>query len=192
MKRSFGMKKMFVWGTALLMMVSLYACGGQQAQPEENEAPPPSAAKLSKKYAGVLCYQFETTPEIAKDYPDATSTLQHSLITALQMKNRFNKVAMLKLNERTKGDTLLVKAKITDLRIVSGAARMWGGVFAGSSYINVDLQLIDGGTKQVVREEPLSSSNNPWAASYAYGSTDRSLPDDMGKIVAEYITAIMP
>jgi len=192
MKRRFGMKQMFVWGTALLMMVSLYACGGQQAQPEEAEAPPPSAAKLSKKYTDVLCYAFETTPEIAKDYPDATSTFQHSLLTALQMKNRYNKVAMLKLNERTKGDTLLVKAKVTDLRIVSGAARMWGGVFAGSSYINVNLQLIDGGTKQVVREELLDSSNNAWAASYAYGSTDRSLPDDMGKIVAEYITAIMP
>ena len=192
MKRRFGMKQIFVWGTALLMMVSLYACGGQQAQPEEAEAPPPSAAKLSKKYAHVLCYAFETTPEIAKDYPDATSTFQHSLITALQMKNRFNKVAILKLNERTKGDTLLVKAKVTDLRIVSGAARMWGGVFAGSSYINVNLQLIDGGTIQVVREELLDSSNNAWAASYAYGSTDRSLPDDMGKIVAEYITAIMP
>jgi hypothetical protein len=186
------MKHMLVWAIALLMVASLYACGGQQAQPDQAEAPQASAAKLTKKYADVLCYAFETTPEIAKDYPDAISTVQHSTITALQMKNRFNKVALLQPNERAKGDTLLVKANVTDLRIVSGAARMWGGVFAGSSYIEVKVQLIDGGTQQVVRDEVLNSHNNAWAASYAYGSSDRSLPDDMGKIMAEYITAIMP
>lgn len=192
MKRAFGMKQMLIWGITILMVATLCACGGQEAQPEKAEAPQASAAKLNKKYTKVLCYAFESTPQIAKDYPNAVNTMQHSTITALQMKNQFSDVGMLKRNQKTSGNTLLVKAKVTDLRIVSSAARMWGGVFAGSSGIELNLELIDGGTKQVVRNEVLNSHNNAWAASYAYGSSDRSLPDDMGKIMANYISAIMP
>ncbi len=192
MRRAFGMKHMLCWAITVAMIAMLSACGGQEAQPEQTEAPQASEAKLSKKYADILCYSFETTPQIAKDYPNAVDTMQHSMMTALQMKNQFNKVAVLKMNQKTSGNSLLVKAKVNDLRIVSSAARMWGGVFAGSSGIEINLQLIDGGTNKVVREEVLNSHNNAWAASYAYGSSDRSLPDDMGKIMANYISAIMP
>lgn len=191
MSRALGIKKMFIWAITILMVAALTACGGQQAQPEE-EAAQASSAKLDKTYANILCYAFESTPQIAKDYPNAVSTLQASMMTALQMKNQFDTIAMLKKGQSTSGKDLLVKANVNDLRIVSSAARMWGGVFAGSSGIELDLQLIDGATKEVVRQETLNTYNNPWAASYAYGSTDRSLPDDMGKIMANYITAIMP
>ena len=183
---------MLVWGGTLLMAATLFACGGQQAQPEKSTAPEVSAAKLTKKYTNVLCYAFKSTPQIAKDYPNAVNDLQHSTINALKAKNRFRTVGLLKLDQKTSGKTLLVKADVTDLRIVSGAARMWGGVFAGSSGIEVKLQLIDGGTKKVIRQETLNSNNNAWAASYTGGSSDQSLPTDMGQILANYITAIMP
>ena len=191
MKRAFGMKQMLIWGITILMVAMLSACGGQEAQPEE-EAPQASAAKLSKKYTDILCYAFEATPQIAKDYPNAVETMQHSMITALEMKNLFDRVGMVKRNQKIRKDTLLVKAKVTDLRIVSGMARMWGGVFAGSSGIELTMQLIDGTTGKEVRKEVLNSSVNAWGATYSSGSSDRSLPDDMGKIMANYLTAIMP
>jgi hypothetical protein len=192
MRQAFGIRHMLIWGIAFLMVATLYACGGQQSQPEQAAAPEASSAKLPKKYANILSYVFESTPQVAKEYPNAVNTVQQSMTTALQQKNRFKNVGMLKMNQKTKGDTLLVKATVTDLRIVSGAARMWGGVFVGSSGIEVKLTLIDGGTKQQIREEVLNSNNNAWAASYTGGSSDQSLPDDMGKILANYITAIMP
>lgn len=192
MKRAFGMKQVLIWGITVLMVATLSACGGQEAQPEQAEAPQASAAKLNKKYTDIFCYAFEATPQIAKDYPNAVETMQKSMIDSLEMKNQYDRVGMLKRNQKLRKDTLLVKAKVTDLRIVSGAARMWGGVFAGSSGIELTMQLIDGTTGKEIRKEVLNSSVNAWGATYSSGSSDRSLPDDMGKIMANYITAIMP
>jgi len=68
---------------------------------------------------------------------------------------------------------------------------MWGAA-AGSSYINVQIKLVDAKTGNVLREKELTSANNPWAAAWTFGGSDRSLPYDMGKIVSAYILAIIP
>lgn len=175
----------------LLITCSIIACGGQQAQPE-SESGSAKVAPLAKAYQNILCHKFESTPEIQKDYPTAVSELQHSAIAALQMNNTFNKVEMAKPGQTVDQNTLLVKANITYMRIVSGAARFWGGAFAGSSGVELELQLIDGATNEVVRKEKLDSHNNAWGAAYSGGSTDKSLASDMGKILAGYITASMP
>jgi len=56
--------------------------------------------------------------------------------------------------------------------------------------MNVDVKLIDGQTGEVVRQKHLSSTVNPYAAAWAWGSTDRSLAEDMGRIVADYVRAV--
>lgn len=172
-----------------VLMISLYACGGQEAQPEQ---PVVKITKLSKKYTKVVIYPFTTTAEIAKDYPDATTELMSSMMTSLQMKGAFQSVKVANKDQKLDRNTLALKADITNLRIVSGAARFFGGVFAGSSGVDVKLTMIDGKTKKVLRDEPMNSSNNAWAASYSSGSTDKSLISDMGNILAGYIMACMP
>jgi hypothetical protein len=52
--------------------------------------------------------------------------------------------------------------------------------------------IIDAVTKKEVRKKELNSSNNAWAAAWVMGSSDRSLPSDMGKIIAEYILSVVP
>jgi hypothetical protein len=181
-------KKSLTFISLILFLISLYACGGQQAQQEQSV----EIAKLSKKYTKLVIYPFSATAEIEKDYPDATTEMMSSMMTALQMKGAFQSVQVAKKNQKIDRNTLLLKGDITDLRVVSSAARFFGGVFAGSSGVDVKLTLIDGGTKKVVRDEPMNSSNNAWAASYSAGSTDKSLISDMGKIIAGYVMAIMP
>ena len=88
--------------------------------------------------------------------------------------------------------TLLVKAKVTDMRIVPTRARIWGGGFAGSSFMEADLTLIDAATDTVVREKKISSANNPWAAAWVGGASDYSLPADMGRVLAEYVHSVIP
>ncbi|MBR9981824.1 MAG: DUF4410 domain-containing protein [Desulfatitalea sp.] len=178
---------------ALLMvaMVVLVACGGQKAAPEsapaaEQEAPLPKAFRM------IAVEEFQATPEVAKDHPDAMRECQARLIWTLEDKKAYQSVATAKPGQKHPAGTLLVKARITEMRIVHGAARFWGGVFAGSSYINMDLQLIDGATQAVLREKPLSSANNAWAASWVGGASDQSLPADMGRLVGEYIHSIIP
>lgn len=175
----------------LLILVLLASCGGKQSAPEQEEAPAP-VQKLAKKYDTILFAPFTIKEELAKDYPQAASELQHSAMTTLQMEKSFKKVDTASADAPTDGKMLVVKANIIEMRIVSGAARFWGGAMAGSSGVELELRLVDGGTNKVVREEKISSWNNAWGASWTGGSTDNSLVDDMGKITAQYIVDAMP
>ena len=175
----------------LLLLLLLVSCGGKQQQPEEQQTAIP-VEKLNKKYEILVVTPFTIKTEIGADYPEAARELQHSTMTALQMENGFKKVTTSAEETAAGGDALLIRANITDMRIVSGAARFWGGAMAGSSGLEIDLQLIDSATDQVVRNEKLSSWNNPFGAAWTGGSTDNSLVDDMGKITARYIMDVMP
>jgi len=171
----------------LFVLFFLVSCGGTQKQADE-AAPPAAVKKLNKRYETILFSTFSAKPEIAKDYPEAAKELQHSTMTTLQMEKAFKKIGT--SDEKGAGATLIVKADITDMRIVSGAARMWGGAFAGSSGVEFTMQLIDGASKKVVREEKMSSWNNAWGA--AWSNSDSTLLDDMGKITAQYLVDCMP
>lgn len=187
--------------TIFFALFVLVSCGGTQststAQPEpteqeeqaEQDAP---VEKLSRKYDNILFSTFTLKPELAKDYPEAAGMLQQSMMTALQEEKTFAKVDTAAEAIPPTGNTLLIKAEITDMRIVSDAARIWGGAFAGSSGVEIYLQLLDSATGKIVRKKKMSSWNNPFAAAWSAGSTDHSLLDDMGKIVARYVVESMP
>jgi hypothetical protein len=147
---------------------------------------------LAKRYRAIAVDEFETTAEIAKDYPDATRECQSSAVQALKDKKAYASVDSGKAALVRRDGTLWIKAKVTDMRIVSGAARIWGGAFAGSSHMEVEVKLIDGATGATVRDKKLSSANNPWAAAWVGGSSDHSLPADVGRMIAEYVGSIMP
>lgn len=186
--------------TLIVTLLFLCACAGQEAKSDADKSAQKTQTTeqatdfdppLGKKYSNIVFYDFETTPEIKTDYPKMTYECEASAISRLLMKKRYKKV------ERNNGSdynasTLLVKTNIPDMRIVSMAARIWGGAFAGSSYMNMEVEFIDAASKKVVRKKTISSSNNAFAAAWTGGSNDQSLPADMGKILAEYIMATVP
>lgn len=145
---------------------------------------------LDEKYEVVLLQKVDIDPKLEADYPTAAEEYRGSLLADLREKNRFKEVDKGE-NNSGKG-ALLVKSKITNLRIASAAARFWGGAWAGASEMAVELKFVDSKTGNVVREKVLTSANNPWAAAWTFGGSDRSLPSDMGKIVSAYILAITP
>jgi hypothetical protein len=186
---------------SLVLLVLMTACAGKEvksdAQAGSEVKPDAKAASvqdppLAKPYRAIVVAEFETSAEIAKDYPDATRECQANTVLALQEKKFYKTVETGKAAMARRDGTLLVKAKVTDMRIVSGHARMWGGVFTGSSFMEVDLTLIDAATNTVVREKKLSSANNPWAAAWVGGASDQSLPADTGRMLAEYVHSVMP
>ncbi len=172
-------------------VLSFCACGGRQVQqeapPEEVPQPP-----LSKKYENIVLMNYEGTPEILRDYPGVVEECRASTMTALLTRDVLKKVEKFDSNKKYDDNTMLVKAKVTEMRIVSASARSWGGAMAGSSHMNLDVRLIDAATNTEVRSKQLFSANNPFGAAWAGGSSDRSLPADMGKIIAEYLFSIMP
>jgi len=186
---------------ALMLLVVMTSCAGKEVKSEPQAGsevkPDAKAAKdqdppLAKPYRVIVVAEFETSAEIVKDYPDATRECQANTVLGLQDKKFYKTVESGKAAMARRDGTLLVKAKVTGMRIVSGHARMWGGAFTGSSFMEVDLTLVDAATNTVVREKKLSSANNPWAAAWVGGASDRSLPADMGKVLAEYVHSVIP
>jgi len=186
---------------SLVLLVLMTACAGKEVKSDAQAAsevkPDAKAASvqdppLVKPYRVIVVAEFETSAEIAKDYPNATQECQANAISALKEKKFYQAVESGKAPMARRDGTLLVKAKVTGMRIVSGHARMWGGAFTGSSFMEVDLVLIDAATNTVVREKKLSSANNPWAAAWVGGASDQSLPADTGRMLAEYVHSVMP
>jgi len=190
-------KRVTLFITGLFLLISFSACGGGQAvkSDESGKAGPAKEESrevpLTKKYDKIVFQKFEYDPKIEADYPGAVAECENSALTAVKSKKIFNSIAKGTAGAKKTG-VLLVRTKVTNLRIVSSTARMWGGAFAGSSDMSMEMKLIDASTGQVVREKQLSTANNPWGAAWTAGSSDKTLPSDLGKMVAEYIAAIQP
>lgn len=182
---------------SLLLLLTLSACGGPATNTgSTKEAEVKTAAEdlpLTKKYDNIVVFDFTSTPQLAMDYPDAAVECQGNLMSSLLVTKLFRSVQPGSPSDTAYvGNTLLVKGTIKEMRIVGTAARVWGGFMAGSSYMNIELQFIDAASKKVIRKKDINSQNNAFAAEWTSGSSDRSLPSDMGRIIAEYIISISP
>ena len=58
--------------------------------------------------------------------------------------------------------------------------------------MDVLLELRDADSKEVVHKKVLSTTNSAIAAAWSFGSSDRSLPSDLGTLMGEYIFRIVP
>ncbi len=189
--------KKIVLMTAILFTVTLLLAGSGDisraadqnpaisGEPEVKEIP------LDRKYGKLVFEKFAADPQLEADYPGSVAECEASAVSAVKAMNLFRQVDMAKDGAKY-ADALRVRTKVTNLRIVSGAARFWGGAFAGASDMTLQLELVDAASGKVLRQKELSTSNNPFAASWTFGKTDRSLPSDLGNMVAQYIAAIQP
>jgi hypothetical protein len=189
--------KLFVMGVlSMLLLFSFTACGGGKAVKSDESAgtaqKTAAETSLGKRYDVIFFQKFEADPKIETDYPGAVAECETNAISELRSKNFFRKVEKEGAGGRYEGQTLLVQPKVLSLRIVSGAARFWGGAFAGTSDMVVELKMTDAVSGKLIHEKVLSTANNPFAAAWVWGSSDRSLPADMGKIISEYIVSVMP
>lgn len=187
-------RSMYYLSALLLLGTMLIGCSGRQQSIRE-EAPAQSAVeakKLEKKYSRVLLKEFDVPAQIASDYPEAALLCKVSAVSKLGQKKLFEEVGLASEDKSYGQSTLLVKTRIEEMRLVSGAARMWAGAFAGSSNMVLDVELVDGGTGKVVGKQQLASANNAFAAAWVGGMSDVSLPSDMGAILAEYIASVTP
>jgi hypothetical protein len=175
----------------------LTVCGGANAA-ESDSVKSYTGNPLDRIYNVVLLQKVEIDPQMGTqlkfeaDYPTAVADYENSLLSDLRAKNRFREVDKQAAEGKYKQDTLLVKSKVLRLRIASGTARFWFGPMAGTSEMDIEIKLVDAETGNILREKILSTANNPFGAVFAGGSSDRSLPADMGKIIAAYILTVTP
>jgi hypothetical protein len=190
----------------LIAIPALYACAGTQKDTAaKDEAGSPSGAELQSatlesvqkakpletSFNNVVFDELITTDVIKNDYKEALKEFENSVISHFRGKNVFAQVES-NAGAKLAGKCLRVRMEIPDMRIASSSARIWGGAFAGNSYMNVKLNLVDLASGNTIRTETISSSNNAWGAAWSFGSSDRSLPADIGQIVAEYLYTVVP
>lgn len=138
--------------------------------------------KLSGKAVVVRGYTAEPGIEQAAG---PTASCREATMAFLQEKGVFGQVLA-----EPPGDmrnVITVDAHVTNLRIVGGAARFWGGAFAGKSEMSVRVRLTDGSTGAVILERVIDSTTNAMGAAWSGGASDRSLPYDMGGIIGELV-----
>jgi hypothetical protein len=148
-------------------------------------------ARLSKadmKYQNIQVADFIITPRgvAERDQPEKVLAQARSACVSVLMDSRlFENVKYVQSVERANG-TLVVQAEMTSLRIVGTGARIWLGAMAGHSEMAVHVKLIDAATGAVIGEKDIKDDSNAYAGAYTAGSTDRSLPIQVGSLIADF------
>ncbi len=172
-------------------LIALCACGGGSTKQRKAAEPAAPAFTIDRAYHEIIVADVELALALRGNYPLVAGQLEDALLSQLRSKSFFTKVGK-ERDVPVTGDTLIVDVNITDMRVVSGAARFWGGAMAGSSYINVVIELKDAVSGKVIHRKDMSSANNAFGAAWTGGSTDKTLPSDMGRISAEYVVSVIP
>jgi hypothetical protein len=177
------------FASTLLFLISLISCGssgGIRSGKTLNQADIP----LEKKYRKIIIQKFIIDPQLEKDYPEAVNACESTTMKELLKNSSIPQIVKVRTSNSREADTLIIRTKITSLRIVSSDAGNKSGVSAGSSEMTVNLKLIDAESGHAVREKNLSTANKADDAS-SDGSSIRFLPYDLGKAVAEYIVTVV-
>ncbi len=145
---------------------------------------------IEKKYDGLRINDIACDKKVLEEYPYAARDCKRRIVEHLRKKEGY--LAIAEKGEKLSGKTATVNFELVELRITSSTARFWGGVLAGNSFMNIRMTVTDDASGKRIYEKLLNSSNNAWAAAYSGGSTDKTLPDDFGVLVGEYIYKLIP
>jgi hypothetical protein len=150
------------------------------------------------KYNCVSVKKLEAGPGLAPideahgyTYDMYLNLTRNRIITYLNGKNLFAQVQESEnmADYACPGRTVTVEGTLTDMRIVSGAARIWGGAFAGRSYMKMDVWLVDDATGEVVAQRQLEGAPSAMGAAWSAGDSDRKLPVRMGELIGDFVMA---
>jgi hypothetical protein len=194
----------FIQGLLLFLVTGIIGCAGSSPK-TETAAVMPGVSRIdnatveivSKEhpisigpYKNIVVGSFEASDEYQRDYPDALTQFRIALISDLKNKNVFDKI-MDGHDGEVPEKTLQVSGKVLSMRITSSSARIWGGALAGSSNMDIYLKLTDASTGKTLHEKIIATSNNAFGAAWSGGSSDKSMPIDLAKILSEYLCIIL-
>lgn len=138
-------------------------------------------APLEKIYKKIIIQKFEVDQDLEKDFPDATIICESTAMNELLKKNAAPKIEKARLSTSREASALIVKTRITTLKLASSSSRGLGGAFVGNSEMAADVRLIDAETRKTLREKNFSTNKSPGV------SSDSLMPYALGKMIAEYI-----
>ncbi len=146
----------------------------------------PDEVRANLYYQNIVFRNFTASPQVqytGTSLMDCKSTAMEYL----KVQNVF-KLVNDDFNRTYDEPTLFVDVNLLDLRIVSAAARAWGGVFSGRSHMKINVQLIDS-NGEIVSEKELMGAPNAYGSAWSFGHSDRAIAKNMGVLLGDYILA---
>jgi len=83
--------------------------------------------------------------------------------------------------------TLSIETTMRRLKIVSGGARFWAGAWAGDSFIDLNLQLVDKASGEIIADVPIRRSADSMTGAWSVGKSDQNLDEYIVSIIHEYL-----
>jgi hypothetical protein len=177
--------------TVLALVLSLLGAGCAEKQ---TVAPVARVDKLTRddlRYLAVRVEPFTISPKGVREKRDPETYLRKAQETCVRVLTRsglFDSVTVGPAEEAS-DPTLLVRAEVAALKMLSSGEKQWGGFLAGQSEMKVLVTLVDGQSGKVFRtarvEQNEQTSGGPWS----FGATDRSIPAEVGTRIAEVAAA---
>ena len=149
---------------------------------ESDVAPAVKAEDLA--YRVILFEDFTIPAQWEKDARPLVTNIETRAISRLLSTSAFTTVAN-KQSQSPEDPYLVVKCALLNYRIVSTAARIWGGVIAGSSYITFRAQVYDGKSGVLLFQRDITTENSAWAATFTFN--DVKLPNFLGNVLGDYL-----
>jgi hypothetical protein len=84
------------------------------------------------------------------------------------------------------GHKLAIEPVCVDAKLVTGAARFWGGALAGSSAVVMKVRYLDLATGKKIAEPVFYQRASAMGGAYSFGGTDRNMLDRMVELITDY------
>lgn len=179
--------KTFLFILILSCIIITISCGKSKTVRPDEDASWKKNIPLEKVYKKIIIQKFEIDQDLEKDLPDAAVICESTVMNELLKKDVTSKIEKSRLSTSREAGALIVKARITTLKLASSSARGLSGTPIGNSEMASEIKLIDAQTGKILRKKNLSTSNYSNPSSAATTSSDRTMPSDLGKMIAEYI-----
>ena len=84
--------------------------------------------------------------------------------------------------------TLAIQPTLVRLKIVSGGSRFWIGAWAGNSFIDMDLELLDKESGEQIAQVLVRRDADSMTGAWSVGKSDQNLDDYIVSIVHQYLS----
>ena len=167
---------------ALVILSFLISCGKiPTVKPPEDQYPP-----LGKTYKKIILQKFEIDQDLEKEFPEAIVTCESTTMSELLKRNAAPIIEKARLSTSKDPTALIIKTRIITLKMASASPRGISGEFTGKSEMTAEVRIIDAQARKLIRKNILSSADlSPNPAETAL--TERTMPAEFGKMIAEYI-----
>ena len=184
-------KKLIIVSISALL-IGLVGCATQVT--EKPTTTKRASIKLGD-FKQVVLVASEIAPTYAEHSANIKAVNKIDEILSVRLKGLSEGVAVIKADElekwttsaSQKGDTLIIKPYVKQIKFIGGAARFWGGALAGSSVVIIDAILEDAATGEVVGK--MGSYRKAGAYADPFGIGSNRMLEDAAQDIINYISA---